>query len=145
MKQAQLVEPTVIQTSVPFPAVDLEASKEAGNVVLGKHETDTIVVESASELVTVSIQTSLFRTRKGDNSALDIVHDANGRPMIFSVGSDGVSFPRSHFLFFADVPAWKQLVFSDEATASLLHLPRRKGQAVMAAPRHHAAGIGWCC
>jgi hypothetical protein len=105
MKQTQIVEPTVVQTHVPFPVVDVEASKAGGNVVLGKDETDTIVVESASELVTASVKTSLFRTRKGDNNALDMVHDANGRPMIFSVGSDGVSANLSYKPL-AVAPAW---------------------------------------
>lgn len=95
MKQTQLAEPTILNTHVPFPIVDVKASEEGDIVVLGKHETDTIVLESASELVTSSITTSLFRTRKGDNSSLDIVHDANGRPMVFSVGSDGVSLLHS--------------------------------------------------
>ncbi|EGO53342.1 hypothetical protein NEUTE1DRAFT_126669 [Neurospora tetrasperma FGSC 2508] len=89
MKQTQLAEPTILQTHVPFPVIDIE-TLDGDSVVLGKHETDTIVVESASELVTSSITTSLFRTQKGDNSSLNIVHDANGRPMVFSVGSDGL-------------------------------------------------------
>jgi hypothetical protein len=33
---------------------------------------------------------NLFRTKGGENSQLDIVHDGNGQAMIFSIGSDEV-------------------------------------------------------
>lgn len=90
MKQSQLTEPIVIQTDVPFVTLDIESSKATGKPVLAKHGEEMISVEYASELVTTSVQTSLFRAQTGDTSALDIVHDANGQPMIFSLGSDNV-------------------------------------------------------
>lgn len=90
MRQSQLTDPVVIQTDVPFVTLDFESSKATGKPVLAKHGEETITVEYASELVTASVQTSLFRAQNGGNSSLDIVHDANGQPMIFSIGSDNV-------------------------------------------------------
>lgn len=91
MKQSQLTPSTVVRTDLPFPVVDIEASKTADKLVIATHPTEKVVVESASELVDRSVQTSLFRNQGGENSPLDIVHDGNGQPMIFSIGSDGVS------------------------------------------------------
>ena len=91
LKQSQLCASVVVKTDVPYPVIDIEASRVAKKVVLKKHESEKIVVESASELVEASVQTSFFRTRKGENSSLDIVHDATGQPIVFSMSSDEAS------------------------------------------------------
>lgn len=91
MRQSDLSRPVKIKTDIPYPVIDFEESKTAGVIVLADHVTDKIEIEFASELVNHSVQLSIFRTKDGENSPLDIVHDANGQPMIFSVGSDGAS------------------------------------------------------
>ncbi|PSR81476.1 hypothetical protein BD289DRAFT_413041 [Coniella lustricola] len=103
----ELSDPLITETTVPFPVIDEEASGREHKVVFGKHASDTVVVEAVSELVEMSVSTSLFRSAKGENSPLDIVHDASGQAMIFSIGSDG----RLYCVFHVDgaAHAWQLL------------------------------------
>jgi hypothetical protein len=90
LQQSQLSSTSVFETDLPYPVVDVEASEKIGKLALAQHPTQKLIVESASELITRSVKTSLFRTKGGENSQLDIVHDGNGQAMIFSIGSDEV-------------------------------------------------------
>ena len=91
---SSLSSPIIYKTSAPFASIDPSfASKptEIGTLEsLVQHSSQTVSVESTSELLKLQTSVSVLKTREGQYSSFKLVSDANGRPMIISIASDGV-------------------------------------------------------
>jgi len=78
-----------LQTRAPFPI--FRKNIESGKTELSVDATTPIVIESSAELLDYSIPGSKYGT-SGD---LLFLHDAEGQPLVISIGTDKVCKPRS--------------------------------------------------
>lgn len=81
-----LTKPITITTKIPSPLSPEEISWSGSNKYHPEAEPPTIQLKVCSELLQYASPVQHF----GGKGQLGIVQDANGQPMIFSIGTDDV-------------------------------------------------------
>lgn len=117
-----LMPPERTQTTTPFVEVqlDLAGDDDVGNdtAKLRPHATKTITVESTSEVVDYWFPGSRFSATE----PLELIHDAAGQPLAFTIGADHVLHMIAHIT--GESHGWQDFPLRpvSEFTASVFHV-----------------------